>query len=154
MTAKNKKTDFLKFFRVSLKHECWQWFGVKHLNGYGRFRFNGKYYLAHRFSWEFYKGEIPEKLDVCHTCDNPSCVNPSHLFLGTHQQNMQDRTQKERQAKGELIGNSKLTEEDIILIKDLYQRYKIPHSKLAKMFQVNKSGISRIINKQMWKHIK
>lgn len=85
---------------------CWNWRLRKDRGGYGRmriqmgsadsFRFEG----AHRYAYLIFKGEIPEGMEVCHTCDNPACVNPEHLWLGTHQQNMQDMHSKGRGPKG------------------------------------------------------
>lgn len=78
---------------------CWEWLGTKNPNGYGSF--SSRYFsgLAHRASWEIFVGPIPDGLFICHKCDNKSCVNPEHLFLGTQYDNMQDKAQKDRLAK-------------------------------------------------------
>jgi hypothetical protein len=77
---------------------CWLWIGGKDKDGYGKFKWvNGKDERAHRFSWLFFRGPIPESLFVLHKCDNTSCVNPDHLFLGTHAMNMGDKKEKGRQ---------------------------------------------------------
>ena len=76
---------------------CWEWTGLKYPSGYGRFC--KKY--AHRFSYEIHKGEIYNNLKVCHSCDNPSCVNPEHLWLGTQKDNVQDRDKKGRGIGGD-----------------------------------------------------
>lgn len=75
---------------------CWEWFGGASADGYGRFTHKGRKLLAHRVSWEVHSGSIPRGMLVLHRCDNPPCVNPSHLFLGTHKDNAQDRERKGR----------------------------------------------------------
>ena len=75
---------------------CWPYTGSRRGNGYGRLRLFGKYELAHRVAYRLTAGDIPDALHVCHRCDNPPCCNPAHLFVGTHQDNMNDKVAKGR----------------------------------------------------------
>jgi hypothetical protein len=77
-------------------HECWEWNGARTSSGYGSFKFKGKRYVASRASWEIHFGQVPSGLYVCHHCDNPGCVRPDHLFIGTSSDNMLDASSKGR----------------------------------------------------------
>lgn len=79
------------------QEDCWIWAGARLPRGYGRLGIDGRQFLAHRVSYALYRGEVPNDLLVCHTCDVPSCVNPDHLFLGTAQDNIRDAVNKGRQ---------------------------------------------------------
>jgi hypothetical protein len=82
--------------KVNKTKKCWEWLATKNNKGYGRIQVNGKSRLAHRISYGLKNGEIPRGLEVLHKCDNPLCVNPKHLFLGTHKDNLQDMAKKGR----------------------------------------------------------
>jgi len=91
---------FWRHVKLGGEDECWVWIGSStNASGHKNFQFGGTNHLAHRFSYELHKGEIPKGLLVCHSCDNPLCVNPKHLWVGTHKDNMQDMVKKGRQNK-------------------------------------------------------
>jgi len=134
---------------------CWDWIGASNPKGYGRFRMDGRNEGAHRASWIINRGLIPEGLHVLHHCDNPSCCNPSHLFLGTNTDNRQDSWAKGRGKipvfKGEDHWNSKLTESDVTEIRRLYvPRGEYNGRVLAEMYGVTFQLISRIVNYKNW----
>lgn len=92
-----KINNFETFWnRVDKSGECWEWLGGKDRDGYGRIVINGKWWGSHRLSYTLVKGEIPKGLVICHSCDNPGCVNPSHLFVGTQTDNVKDMDSKGR----------------------------------------------------------
>jgi len=150
-----------KVDKTSSLNGCWLWtastagtFG----GGYGQFWYNGRNHFAHRFSWIIKNGLIPEGLQVHHNCpggDNPLCVNPDHLWLGTQQDNMDDKVSKGRQSclKGEKHCNAMLTELDILEIRDMYDNQKIVQSSIADIFGVSHTHISRIVRREQWKTV-
>jgi len=97
---KSNKERFLEKFDKNAPNGCWEWKGAKVGSGYGEFWFEGAMVLAHRFSYELFKGPIPEGKLVCHMCANRRCVNPDHLWLGTHKENTEDCILKGRFSKG------------------------------------------------------
>lgn len=116
---KSIKERFLR--KVRLTSKCWEWIGGKCSGGYGSFVVRGKVCVASRVSFELFKGDIPGGLNVCHSCDNPGCVNPEHLFLGTDFDNNRDREIKNRgnHAKGERHGQAKLTDLEVAEARQL-----------------------------------
>lgn len=144
--------------KIVFGDECWIWTACKDIGGYGNFRLKGKTVKSHRFSWEHFKGEIPEGMKICHKCDTPACVNPDHLFLGTQKDNVIDMVAKGRDnhAFGETQGSSKLTWSDIDEIRNLYKRGRAPFASeysvrgLAYKFDVSRSQIRRILQGKSW----
>jgi len=114
---------------------------------------SGKSRRAHRISYEEFIGPIPEGKIVCHTCDNPGCINPAHLFVGDNSDNMNDMVIKGRSLKGEKHPGNKLTALDVSQIRARYTPGAIRQEDLAQEFGVNQTTIERIINRKIWKHI-
>ena len=145
--------------KVGSPDECWEWQGSKKGAGYGSFYVNKeeKAQRSHRVCWSFFNGPIPNDLHVLHNCHNPLCVNPAHLYLGTHQDNMRDRTSLGRWEKtrprGTKHANSKLSELDVLEIRRLYATGKIEQIFLGKMFRVSHTQVSYIVNRRQWRHI-
>ena len=130
---------------------CWIWKGGRVKTGYGRFYVNGKHIYAHRYSYEIHIGKIPPNKIVLHSCDNPPCVNPKHLSLGSHQDNSFDMVKKTRQSCHEKNSHSVLTEKDVINIRNSYPRKSTIF--LAQKFNVTRGTIYHILNKHTWKYV-
>lgn len=140
---------------------CWNWTGSKFSGGYGQFSIGGKNKRAHRFSYELHTGGIPAGSLICHTCDNTSCVNPGHLFLGTWKTNAQDMISKGRKActAGERNGQSKITKQKADRIRRLYlkntsagrySRKEYSQDKLAMKFGLSQGAVHKIITGKTW----
>lgn len=141
--------------KVAIKNEkrCWLWNGGTDKDGYGIFWVNPRNQFAHRLAYIFEFGEFDKTLNVLHKCDNPSCVNPNHLFLGTHQDNMNDMVKKNRSLKGEKMYSAKLTECNVKKIKTLLKDNSISLAAIATQFKVSKSAILDIKMGRTWIHI-
>jgi len=134
---------------------CWLWISSHNKSGYGLLWINRKGIKAHRIAYTLYKGIIPFGMHVLHRCDNPPCVNPDHLFLGTQTDNNLDRDKKGRNnvARGEDTALAKLTTKDVLAIRKSYIPYKNSSVKLAKKYGVKHSTILNIISNKTWKHL-
>lgn len=143
-----------RFFKKIMKTEsCWEWTGNRTVAGYGTLSVRKVQNYAHRLSWEFLNGKIPEKMCICHTCDNPGCVNPEHLFLGTKKDNSDDMVSKKRNKFGSLCAASKLNEYQATEVRRLYSLGGFTYKYLSKRFGVSSSVIRKIIMRHMWKHV-
>ena len=155
--------SFKDKYQIDDKYGCWNWTGYKNTDGYGIIQKGNKLHRAHRVSYQIHKGEIKQGLFVCHKCDNPSCVNPEHLFAGTPKENTQDAVQKGRinseqrrkaalkyNVRGEKHCCAKLTNLDVMLIK-AFLGEDIQQKKIAFAFGVNKSTICDIHKGRTWK---
>lgn len=132
---------------------CWIWTGSKVKSGYGKVKVNQKMFLAHRLSYMAHKGDIKSGLFICHSCDNPLCVNPDHLWAGSQIENVRDAKKKGRANYSGVIGENnskaKLTENDIFEIRNS----NLTNTELSKKFNVTQPTISNIRSKKTWKHI-
>lgn len=130
---------------------CWYWLGAPQFTGYGTIRKNSVSISAHRLSYEFYKGPIPDGLWVLHTCDNKLCVNPDHLYAGTHAQNTLDAVSRGRfnPAKGSKHCCAKVNEVDVLEIRASKKTTK----ELAKIYNIGERAILLIKDRTNWKHI-
>ena len=136
--------------------ECWDWKANTCKGGYGRISIGGKGKQAHRVVWEVINGPIPSGMCICHHCDNPSCCNPNHLFIGTHRDNARDRDKKGRGVGGWVNGeghtNAKLTWTDVGLIRHLFDN-GVNRTTIADVFGVSRRNIDLIGSRRTWKHI-
>jgi hypothetical protein len=138
----------------SSPHGCWLWTGATYKRGYGQIMYQqrGHAIQAHRVSWEMTHGTIPNGLHVLHNCpggDNPRCVNPAHLFLGTHADNVADMVRKGRSARGERQPNAKLTEQSVKEIRAAVGM----HRDVASKFNVSESLVRGVRSGKRWRHV-
>lgn len=146
-----KKTTEQRFWeKVDKSGDCWLWVAGRNSHGYGTFGVCGSSMLAHRVSWYLSNGTIPSGMYVCHKCDNTSCVNPSHLFLGTQKDNMGDCSRKGRVNRllGERHPRTNLTEPMVKQMREL--KGSMSNRELGRKFGVSKSCARNIVNYKRW----
>jgi hypothetical protein len=145
---------------------CWTWTGQRGPSGYGKFAYRSAgrrtHARAHRVMWELENGPIPDSLFVCHHCDNPACVRPDHLFIGTPKDNTQDALMKGRLRTGPMpiesvrrgvdTNNVKLTEEKVLEIRSLAST-GLSQSTIANRFGVKQAQVSAIVTGRSWAHV-
>lgn len=142
-------------------NECWNWKFYTNKSGYGRYRIGNKFYYSNRIAWFLSNKSDPSSLLVCHSCDNPKCCNPKHLFLGTHLDNMNDSVNKGRRSvlpnnpfssnavSGEKNPQSKLTAQDVASIRNMYKLgYRQVY--ISRKFNITQSNVSRIVKRETW----
>ena len=132
---------------------CWIWTAGHFVSGYGAFNVAKTPIYAHRLCWTLTRDAIPSGLEVLHHCDNPPCVNPDHLFLGTHADNMADMASKERKQWGEAHYKAKFTETTVKEVRKLYAQGGITQRAIAARYGVCQQAISRIIVRKTWDHL-
>ena len=134
---------------------CWEWTGSCCTAGYGILSVDNRPRLAHRLAYEFYREMIPTGMQVLHTCDNRRCVNPDHLYLGTHDDNMRDKVRRNRcsSLKGTESPTAVLSEDQVCAIRAEYAACGVSQRVLAARFGVTQSTVSAIIRKVRWKHL-
>lgn len=168
---------------VSKSNNCWEWTGCKDRQGYGRFKFQRKKAIASRVSYILFIGPIPYGICVLHHCDNPACVNPKHLWIGTMKDNSKDmkdkgrcatgknhgsytkpesrsfgdrngsRTKPHKVPRGSSHGNSKISEEDVLKMRFLYKSKKHSQREIGNIFGITQSTVCRIVDGTFWKHV-
>lgn len=166
--------------KVARGDGCWLWTAAIHRNGYGKFNIGGKILLAHRVAWSLAVGTVAEGSYICHHCDNPGCVRPDHLFIGTPVDNRQDSIKKGRDRIGNLKKDeseyyrpklvpstrntenllrgsectwAKLTEEKVREIRRRYISSRISQRRLADEYKVSVMTINDVVHRRKWKHI-
>lgn len=138
--------------KVDRKGSCWNWTASKLEGGYGQVVIDRKHYVAHRLCWEMVYGSIPKGYWVLHRCDNRACVRPSHLFLGTTQDNTLDRQLKWRTHRGETHYAAKVTEKQVIAMRKLYDGGELS-AHIADRFGIDRRHGWLICTRRRWQHI-
>ncbi len=128
----------------------WHWIGAKNKDGYGQIKVDGVQMGAHVISYELFNGSVPEGMFILHSCDDPSCVNPEHLRLGTHLENMKDRMKSGHYKN--MIGsnnmNAKMSDSQVLEIRNLYAEGNMSQSEIAKMFGIHQTQVSRYVRNE------
>lgn len=132
---------------ISAPDECWEWLLCKMKGGYGRYKIGKKEFTAHRIAWELFYGPVPQGKELHHACCNPACVNPMHLLCLTPR----EHTLLER--SGERSKLSKLSEEDVRLIRFAYASGRFSRRDLAVCLAVSESLIEKVVYRKVWKHV-
>lgn len=135
--------------RVQWSDGCWEWSGNKDKDGYGLLTYARRHYRANKLALQFDGRPVPVGMYACHTCDNPGCVRPDHLYPGTPQQNADDAHSRGRNQRGERHYSAKLSEADVKAIRDSFET----DENIAKFYGVSRSNISMIRSRRTWRHV-
>lgn len=148
-----KERLFGKVVKTS-KNGCWNWTGGK-WRGYGKIALNYKDYYVHRISYEIHNNlKLSKNVEVCHKCDNRACVNPKHLFIGTHKDNMSDAAIKNRMPFGVKCVGSKLDDNKVKFIRKMLSQKKMTGVQLGEKFGVFHSTIYQAASGKYWRRVK
>ena len=144
------KTTEQRFWdKINKTDECWEWTAQLSPTGYGRIQIDYKAVAAHRYSAELHGMDITDKI-VCHKCDNPCCVRPDHLFVGTQKDNMQDMIKKGRKARVECYpANRKLTDDDVRFIR----ASELDNAALGRMYNLRTQSVWKIVHRKTYKDV-
>lgn len=155
-TLSQEVAHFWKQVKIGHPDACWEWQGCsrKGKYRYGWARLCGIQITAHKAAFLIAGGALDDGTFICHKCDNPSCVNPRHLFPGTNTINLLDRDAKGRTAKGEGSGTARLKAADILAIRAAYIPYKFGCKQVAAKFGISQQHATEIITRKAWKHLK
>ena len=150
--SEDDKQRFFSKIKISGPDDCHEWGFCRNADGYGVWRLRSVDYISTRVAYFISTGLQPGNLRVCHHCDNPSCCNPRHLFLGTSKDNSQDMVKKGRSCKGSSHGCSILTEDDVFEIRELHAKGELTQQQIADKFNVTNGSVSQIILCKTWQH--
>lgn len=139
--------------KVEKSDGCWLWRGARTGKGYGNVKRNGRWYGAHKYAYELEHGPVPDGMELCHHCDTPACVRPSHLFVGTHIDNVRDMMAKGRHSHGERTPAAKLSEADVLDIRRLYATREMRSGEIAARYGVHYQHVWMIVTGRLWAHL-
>jgi len=149
------KERFEQRYEIDDETGCWEWTGTMMGGGYGQMSVNNRNEGAHRISYRLHNGEIPEGAFICHTCHNPPCVNPDHLYAGDAASNAQDAIENGDwpEIRGSDTGNSELTEDDVREMRGRYADGEVTYEDLKREYDVSLGTVSRAIRGIDWEHV-
>ena len=157
MPAKNTEAKFWAHMTPEPNTGCWLWTGATHHAGHGTVSFGGRYWQTHRLAWTLVNGSIPGGAFLCHRCNVSGCCNPAHLYVGDARSNYADARTSDRHTRGERIGISKLTDEDVGEIRSTY-RFRDKSGRdargLAVKYGVHHETIYKALRGATWSHVR
>lgn len=145
---------FWSHVKKNAPSDCWEWQAFKLRGGYGKFQHSKRSLLAHRVALQIRIGPIPEGMLACHICDNRSCCNPDHLFVGSYADNRRDCNSKGRHAHGEKSPSAKLTAEQVCQIRADYAGGGYSFVTLGAKYSIGRTAAQEIVKRHTWSHVK